>query len=65
MVLAKLLSESRSQSNKMPKKTKEGAEWVDDEVPPAAGEKTLTLSEKLTGMLNSITANIALQLNQA
>lgn len=45
MVLAKLLSESRSQSNKMPKKTKEGAEWVDDEVPPAA-EKAVKKGKK-------------------
>lgn len=27
----------------MPKKLNEEAEWVDDEVAPAAGEKTLTL----------------------
>ncbi|XP_033501819.2 ATP-binding cassette sub-family F member 1 [Epinephelus lanceolatus] len=45
MVLAKLLSESRSQSNKMPKKTKEGAEWVDDEVQPAA-EKAVKKGKK-------------------
>ena len=42
----------------MPKKVKEEAEWVDDEVSPAAGEITLMLSEKLANRLHSITASI-------
>ena len=42
----------------MPKKVKEEAEWVDDEVAPAAGEIKLMLSEKLARRLGSVTANV-------
>lgn len=41
----------------MPKKTKEEAEWVDDEVAQAAGKITWMFSEKLA---SSVTVNVNL-----
>ena len=46
----------------MPKKVKEEAEWVDDEVAPAAGEMRLMLSEKLARRLGSVTASVNVNL---
>lgn len=46
----------------MPKKVKEEAEWVDDEVTPTAGEITLMFSKKLASRLGSVTASVNVNL---
>lgn len=45
--LSCVIPQSRSQRYTMPKKTKDEAEWVDEEVVPAAGRETFMCFKEL------------------